>query len=155
MKRQQGFTLIELVVVIIILGIIATVAIPKYVNLSSDARAALVRDMGGKLMSMNDLVYAKSVIAGNEEQESSVVPRPYVLNSAGELIYIHEGYIAAEWDGALENALDLTSWAGFLLEVGFIYIFPKDWVSGYCFVLYSNMGESVGDVLIKVYTDDC
>ncbi|MGL4750761.1 MAG: type II secretion system protein, partial [Shewanella sp.] len=38
MKRQQGFTLIELVVVIIILGILAVTAAPKFINLQSDAR---------------------------------------------------------------------------------------------------------------------
>ena len=38
MKRQQGFTLIELVVVIIILGILAVTAAPKFINLQGDAR---------------------------------------------------------------------------------------------------------------------
>ena len=40
MNKQQGFTLIELVIVIIVLGIIAAFAVPKFINLSSDARLA-------------------------------------------------------------------------------------------------------------------
>lgn len=41
--RQQGFTLIELIVVIVILGILAVTAAPKFMNLTSDANASVVK----------------------------------------------------------------------------------------------------------------
>ncbi len=48
-SRQTGFTLIELVMVIVILGVLAAVAIPKFTNLSADANLAAVQSVAGSL----------------------------------------------------------------------------------------------------------
>ncbi|ARV20380.1 Fimbrial protein [Curvibacter sp. AEP1-3] len=49
--RQSGFTLIELVMVIVILGILSAVAIPKFVDLSGDAQAAATQALAGAITS--------------------------------------------------------------------------------------------------------
>jgi MSHA pilin protein MshA len=54
--KSGGFTLIELIVVIVILGILAATALPKFVDISSDARSASVQAMAGTLNSAVQLV---------------------------------------------------------------------------------------------------
>ncbi len=57
-KAQQGFTLIELVMVIVILGVLAAVAIPKFIDLKSDASAASVQGVAGALSSGSAINYS-------------------------------------------------------------------------------------------------
>ena len=59
-KSESGFTLIELIVVIVILGILAVTAAAKFMNLSSDASASVVKGLAGALRSSSSMVYAKS-----------------------------------------------------------------------------------------------
>jgi MSHA pilin protein MshA len=56
--KQAGFTLIELVIVIVILGILAVMAIPKFINLSTDAQAASTNGVAAALSSGNAINYA-------------------------------------------------------------------------------------------------
>lgn len=58
MNKQRGFTLIELVVVIIILGVLAAVAVPRFTDLSGDARTAAGKGVAGAISSGTSINYA-------------------------------------------------------------------------------------------------
>ena len=66
MQKQSGFTLIELVIVIIILGVLSATAIPKFINLQNDAREGAMNGLKSALETAVTLVYSKSAIQGVE-----------------------------------------------------------------------------------------
>jgi MSHA pilin protein MshA len=102
---QKGFTLIELVLVIVILGILTATAAPKFINLKGDATTATLNAVKASMKSAAILVHAKSIIIGNQDEVTSTV----TVNKIAEPIAY--GYPRS-------NSQDsVTSWSN-LLDVG-------------------------------------
>ncbi|WP_392341044.1 type II secretion system protein [Moritella marina] len=62
--RAKGFTLIEMTIVIVILAIISAISVPKFVNLSGDAKKAKIASVAADLRTAINLIYYKSLLLG-------------------------------------------------------------------------------------------
>lgn len=101
MKRQNGFTLIELVIVIIVLGILAATAVPKFINLQDDAKVSAMKGVEAAVHSAANIVYSKSAIDGTETTDNKSV------SAAGGTIAIDFGYPSATSAG-IATAVELS-----------------------------------------------
>lgn len=73
MKNSKGFTLIELIVVITILGILSAVALPRFVSLQADARAASARGAFGAIQAAAALTHGANLARGQAANAAAVV----------------------------------------------------------------------------------
>lgn len=70
-SAQRGFTLVELVVVIVILGVLSAVALPRFLDLSADAERSAVQSFTGALATAQALMFSKMLVSNVGYQQPS------------------------------------------------------------------------------------
>lgn len=107
MQKNKGFTLIELVMVIVILGILAVNAIPKFINMKSDAQDAVLSTMAATVLTAANMAHLKQQTAGLGPNDSITIDGVTVQMSDGYptevsigLLVDYSGFTFAEdWTG--------------------------------------------------------
>lgn len=137
MKRSAGFTLIELIIVIVILGILAVTAAPKFMNMQGDARSAAINAMKGSVQSAASMVYSKAIIKGLDKTNAA---NTTVVFDGTSSVYITYGYPTAATNG-IGAVMDTTDWTMDTTSTNGSLIFvPKGFTpttAGTCGVIYS------------------
>ena len=74
MNKNKGFTLIELIIVIVVLGILAVTAAPKFLNIQKDAEIGALQGLKAALLSSSNIVYAKALVEGAQDSPDETLP---------------------------------------------------------------------------------
>jgi MSHA pilin protein MshA len=87
LRNSKGFTLIELIIIIIILGIISAVAIPKYIDMKTDAQKGTAKGIIGALASAESILFAKYVLDNAQTyNNASIVANANVSGGASATV---------------------------------------------------------------------
>lgn len=133
---QRGFTLIELVVVIVILGILAAFAVPRFMGMEGEARAATVKNMAGVLRASSTMGHAKCLAQGcangaNIQFENTNIVIANSYPNAATIINTVQGAIVTN------NPVTLPGWTITYPNANVVR-FRKDGGRANCYVEYVN-----------------
>lgn len=170
MQQQRGFTLIELIIVIVILGILAVTAAPRFIGFQSDAREAALEGVAAALAGGSQLVFARAAINGVQNTNTS--NDLDIDNDGTDDLSIINGYPNANaalasvdlddellsWvDFSVQLSTDTDPTADFIVTAGtdsFIITQNGTAAGSGCEVVYSNAAAG-GSPSIAVTATDC
>ena len=126
-RKAQGFTLIELIIVIVILGILAVTVAPQFFNFGADARRASLAGLESAVKSSTEMVYARATIEGKVSETATELEMPDGRNIA--VIYGYPGQIGTDVDTVTG------------LITSFLNIDPNEW--DYGFITTGSFGARI------------